>query len=447
MRQFSASAFNVLVDDSESGELLVFNTASGALVAFGGQSATVMRRALETEGPVDLDSLEPALKDSLLASRLVVPVDEAEVDTVLRRISRGISDENRLDVFVLPNLKCNFACPYCFEEHRPSQMSDETARRLLLWFGEMAPRFKVVLLSWFGGEPLLSFDRLLEVQVAARRICLEAGTQFSGHITTNGYHLSPDRADLLVAAGIKSYQVTLDGVPEVHNASRPLKGGGDSFTRVFQNVCDLATGQPEAHIKLRVNFNSRTLPAVPDLLELFPEEVRCRLNLVLERIFGQGDLFEGTTPVALARRTEETYQVARELGFAVTSAALRPGGLTFCYADRANEFVFNHEGDVFKCTVGNFSTGERLGVLSEEGRVEWEGQGYAEWMNVPAVDDKCRSCTFLPMCLGGCRKTRALTGRSSAHCTLPFAALDERILQRRRAGRPSTVRIASQVVV
>ena len=417
----------MVVDYEPTEEVLAFNTANGALLAFPRSAGASVRRLLHGDSAVE----DPQVTETLARHGFLIDADDDEVGDVLRRLQLGIDDPNRLDVFVLPNMKCNFACPYCFEDHRASQMSDDVVRRLLAWFEQTVPRFKVVLVSWFGGEPLLSFDRMLEVQLAVREICREADVAFKSHVTTNGYLLTSGRAKALVDAGIRSYQITMDGPPDIHNASRVVKGGRrTSFDQIFDNLCALAREQPTAHVKLRVNYDAETLPRVPELLDLFPPDVRGRLNLVLERIFGQGTLYKTMSVRELAQATEATYSLARSMGFEVTTTGLGPNKLTYCYADRASEFVFNHEGDAFKCTVGNFAAKERMGTLGEDGRLAWDGDSYDDWMAIPAVDDKCRGCTYLPMCMGGCRKTRKFTGRASDDCTLPFAALDERIRRR-----------------
>jgi uncharacterized protein len=420
------SRFNLVTHYEPTDEVLVFNTATGALAAFPSAVADDVRTALGSN-PVALT--DEGLWKGLSSQGFLVEDDADEVETVLRRLQLGIDDPNRLDVFVLPNMKCNFACPYCFEEHRASQMSDEVTERLLAWFQQSVFEFKALLLSWFGGEPMLSFRRMVQIQRAVAAMCESNGVKFNAHITTNGYLLTPDRAAELVDAGVRSYQITIDGPPDIHNGSRVLKGGGDSFTPIFENLCSLAREHSDTHIKLRVNYDGETLERVPELLDMVPREIRPRLTLVLERIFGHVNLYEKRTVRELAKATEDVYTRARELGFETTTAGLARK-LTYCYADRASEFVFNHQGDVFKCTVGNFTRDERLGTLTPDGRVAWDGEGYDDWMSIPAVDDKCRGCTYLPMCMGGCRKSRKYTGRSSDDCTLPFDALDERIRRR-----------------
>ena len=419
------SQFNVVTAHPQTGELLVFNTASGALAAIDCADAPIAAAALSGATPPE----DHPVVGSLSEQGFLVDAGIDEAEPILERIGLGIRDTNRLDVFVLPNMNCNFACPYCFEDHRPSQMDAETERRVLSWLEKMVPRFKAVLLSWFGGEPMLSYPQILRMQHAVRDMCTASQTQLNSHITTNGYQLSPVRAQALCAAGLLSYQITIDGPPDVHNSSRVRKGGGASFGRIYDNLCDLALTQPHANIKLRVNFDTDTLARIPELLRMFPPEVSPRLHLVLERIFGQ-QMMAGKDHVDVARRTEEVYELARHLGFTVTATPLGPGSLTYCYADRVNQFLFTHTGDVFKCTVSDFKPEDRLGYLDESGQIRWENDRYESWMAIPAIDDECRSCTFMPMCLGGCRKNRQGLGHASSDCKLPFQAMDLRVQQR-----------------
>lgn len=422
-----ASRFNIATDSSVSDERLLFNTMTGALVALPRDIAELVT---PSEGSPHPDAIDPTTAQVLLEQGFLVSDDHDEDAAVIERHQFGTADRNRLDVFVLPNMNCNFACPYCYEDHAPSQMSDEVADKLLRWFASVAPRFKVVLVSWFGGEPLLSFSRMLAMQQEMRRICEAAGTKLNAHITTNGYLLDPERATKLCEAGVLSYQITVDGPPDVHNERRLLKGPGDSFERVFGNLCSLAQHHPEANIKLRVNFDPHTLVRVPEMLQMVPAELRGRMHLVLERLFGETNLFIGSTVDEVARRVERVYEAAEAMGFQVTAAPLGPGKLTYCYADREHEVVFNHLGDVFKCTVSDFTSKERLGQLTESGEIRWDDDGLRSWMSVPAFEEKCFSCVYQPMCMGGCRKSRAIAGRVGDNCTHPFAALEERIRSR-----------------
>lgn len=419
------SQFNVITDYAPTGETLLFNTASGALVSFPRSESATVHAVLDG----DTHSQHTEVAALLRQHGFAIEAAHDEVAEVLGRVQTGIEDQNRLDVFLLPNMNCNFACPYCYEDHRHSQMGEAVEAGILQWFAHEIPRTKALLVSWFGGEPMLSYECMHRIQRQVQIMAGEAGITFNAHITTNGYLLSPTRAAALCDSGILSYQITMDGPPDIHNERRLLRGPGDSFDRVFDNLCSLANDQPRAHIKLRVNFDMDTLARVPELLEMVPSHLRPRMNLVLERIFGQGAIFIGLGRDHVARATEAMYNTGRELGFEVTAAPLGPTQLTYCYADRQRQILFTHTGDVFKCTVSKFQPEERLGKLEEDGSIAWEPGRLPAWMAVPAVDEECRACTYLPMCMGGCRKTRFEKGHASADCTLPFAAMDLRVRQ------------------
>jgi len=435
-----ASIFNISAPFPETDEILLFNTSTGALISVPSGVGDLVGRLTTPGGAIG--DISPATLAELTDLGFVLPDGADEVGAVIERNRLGIADPNRLDVFILPNMNCNFACPYCYEEHAPSRLDEETERRIISWFETNAPNYKVVLLSWFGGEPLLSFETVLRIQRRVHEICRDAGVTFNSHITTNGYLLTPERAEALCAADLLSYQITIDGPPDVHNVRRVLKGPGDSFERVFGNLCALARADSRANIKLRVNFDATTIERIPELLEMVPKDIRPRLHPVLERLFDQGHLFIGKSPRWIAQKTEEAYDAARRLGFAVTTTPLVPERLTYCYADRESQVLFTHRGDVFKCTVSEFRPDQRLGFLDDDGRIVWEGTRHQDWMDVPALDDDCMSCTYLPMCMGGCRKNRAESGHAGADCTLPFAALDERIRQRYAAQLATSVQSA-----
>lgn len=436
------SRFNFPTSYPATGEELLFNTLTGAFVAVDMETAERARWLFDHPGNTSED---PDLAAFLFEHGFLVD-DAMDEDAIVHERNRlGINDPNRLDVIVMPNMNCNLACTYCYEEHAKSAMSDETAAHLLSWFERMIPQFKVVLLSWFGGEPLLSYHRVVEIQQAVHQLAKDHDVVFSSHITTNGYSLSPDRAGRLLSLDLYSYQITLDGEPALHNAMRPLRGGGDTFERIMRNVCALVRMSRKVSVKLRVNYNETNLENIPRLLALFPEDVRPQLDVVYERIFGEGySKFIDTMPQRyVGTRVEELYALAESLGFSVSMNPIEPDRLTYCYADRKSQFVINYNGDVFKCTVDKFDSKDRLGWLGPHGELTWEEKGdrVKKWHGVPAFEEKCYSCVFMPMCMGGCRKVRGREGTVGDACKLPFAGFDVRLRHRYAASRGDSIEI------
>lgn len=420
------SKYNFSTQYDRTNETLLFNTLTGAFFAFDKDTFSDVNAIFEG------NSNNSELTEKLAAEGFLVPNEFNEVEVVLERSKLGIRDNNRLDVIIMPNMNCNFACPYCYEDHKKSAMCEETEAKLIEWLEMMIPRFKVILISWFGGEPLLSYGTVARVQSKVRDLCHAANVTFSSHITTNGYLLTPERSKELTDLDLLSYQITMDGPPELHNKMRVLKGGGESFDKVMAHVCALARANSQVSLKLRVNYNEHNLGKIPELLRLFPEDVRSNLNLVCERIFGDnyGRFVDEMAENEVASTVEDVYEYARQLGFTVTMNELSPGKMTYCYADRANQFLINYNGDIFKCTVGKFKTEDRLGFLGESGNIVWEGNRLDQWNEIAAFEEKCLSCEFMPMCMGGCRKLRGISGSVGKDCQLPFIGLGKRLQNR-----------------
>lgn len=427
-KTLKASQFNIFTSYDRTGEFLLHNTLTGAFIAVG--PITFAKITSIFKFPKDAWHIDPELTTYLQQRQFLVDVCCDERAIVVERNTIGIQDENRLDAIIMPNMDCNLACTYCYEEHDKKYMDDETARRVKCWLKNYVPRFKAVLLSWFGGEPTLSFERIIELQEFVVALTSAHGISLSSHITTNGLLLTPERIKKLIALQVHSFQITIDGPSSSHDKHRPRRGGGGSFERIFKNVCALARSDDDLSIRLRVNYNAQTLPFVSKLLESFPVDVRDNLDLVLEPIFGSsyGTPLE-TSLESVGRIVENIYERARTLGFSTSVAELEPDKLTFCYADRKNQFLINYNGDVFKCTVDKFQSKDRLGHLVQDGSINWEegGRKLNNWHSVPSFEEKCYSCEFMPMCMGGCRALRSKVGTVGDNCKAPFRGFDDRL--------------------
>ena len=83
-------------------------------------------------------------------------VTEEELDHALHQV-RSLLD-NIFMVTLMPTEGCNFRCPYCYEDHHAVSMTRDTLDRIEEYITAQAPRYKQVILAWFGGEPTLCKD-------------------------------------------------------------------------------------------------------------------------------------------------------------------------------------------------------------------------------------------------------------------------------------------------
>lgn len=415
------SIYNLLLDDHEGGGAVLYNTLRGSLTTIDRGEVPLVEKLLEDPGKVD-----PALRgmrDTLVAQGHLVDDDYDELAVVQERKRRGVADPNRLDVVVMPTLACNFACIYCYESKHPSRMTDDVAVALRAWLSAEVPRTKFVMLHWFGGEPLLEHRRVVEVTRHLAETAEAHNVGHVAHVTTNGYLLDGERRSALLDAGIRDYQITVDGPEGTHDRLRPQNNGRGSFDRVFTNIQDTALAEPSVRITLRVNFNHTNVDSIPRLLELVDPTIRGQLRVVLEPIFGSADVSakENLAGDAISRALAENYALAALMGFDARAGAtvVRAGKLVYCYGERERQAIINYNGDVFKCSVGSFSPTARLGRLDANGTIRAEGRRLDEWLNRGATFDAgCLACVYLPLCMGGCLKTRLAQGSTGDQCAL-----------------------------
>ena len=143
-------------------------------------------------------ALERDTLDQLSEHGFVVRDRESERDD-LKAFFRDIREgTDTLKINVLTTLQCNFACDYCIRgDHgdynkTAAKMSIDMAARVAAWVeGRMdaiAPRRLV--LTFFGGEPLLNLPVLYYLAERLHAACAARGVEILINIITNGLLLA-----------------------------------------------------------------------------------------------------------------------------------------------------------------------------------------------------------------------------------------------------------------
>jgi uncharacterized protein len=243
-------------------------------------------------------------------------------------------------------------------------------------------------------------------------------------ITTNGYLLNEERIQELGNAGMRSFNITLDGPPKWHDKYRVHKDGIETFQVIRDNVITIAETIPEAKITIRVNYNKDNFYSIPELFEFFPLHIRGKTFFQFRKIFGEMAERE-RIPDRLAME-KEYYTQANRLGFQTDLLDdIQVPKKTFCHADRMSSYIINYNGEVFKCSVNKFESQSRVGVLRRNGRLELDSDKMEYWYSLPSFNERaCSRCKYLPLCMGGCRSVRLSEG-TLENCQEPYYHFDE----------------------
>lgn len=414
------SRYNLTSTNPDTGATVLFNTLYGSTVALDQYHWPVVADILATL-PGEYCNTDPTILDTLKKGRFIVEDAVDELAVVRNRKTCGMKDTNRADVIIMPNMTCNFSCPYCYEKHDANKCITPTMESALkTWLGTIIDEHKLVLLNWFGGEPLLSPKTILSIGEFALKRCRSNNVSLVSHITTNGYALSSSLISRLIALEIFGFQITVDGPAAIHNRTRVLRSGKGTFSKIFDNVIMLCEADKQVKVSLRVNFNHNNVEDIPELLEQFPSRIRPQLRVVLEPVFGDAkqSATENLPPAAISTYLTDYYELASRMGYDVVFGGFVIGKLTYCYAEREHQFIINFNGDVFKCSVSDFSGSDRVGFINTEGVLVQEQDKWSDWFSMKLFDDRCEDCSFLPLCMGGCRKDRVENKRTGSYCHL-----------------------------
>ena len=270
-----------------------------------------------------------------------------------------------------------------------------------------------IRVTWFGGEPLLAPDVMESLSSRLMALCEERGGTYSALILTNGYRLTQDVVDMLAATNLMFAQVTIDGMGDVHDATRPLVGGGPTFERIVANL-------RENHIPFRVNIRHNVHSANSDEVE----KLRAFVGQLAEE--SGNDLHYYPTPVIGNEGPDELGKPVEVLSGAEAVRVgierdldrFSPGRIQYCDAQSLWALAIDEKGNLHKCpalfddplqcfgTADTWDPARPFTTASNPSTL-------TSFLNLSpfATDDECRDCVWYPVCQGGCPYNRLYTER------------------------------------
>ncbi len=131
---------------------------------------------------------------------------------------------------------CNLGCPYCYAGKKfGRRMPAETGEKALRWaFDKLRPGQKIQV-GYFGGEPLMAWDLLKHFHLKAEELANELEVELTGTVTTNATLLDETKMNWLVEHGVV-VAVSLDGIKEAHDVTRPFVNGKSSFEATLRGL-------------------------------------------------------------------------------------------------------------------------------------------------------------------------------------------------------------------
>jgi uncharacterized protein len=289
----------------------------------------------------------------------------------------------------------------------------------------VVPNFKTYSLAWFGGEPLLHPDIVVQVSRRFRSLQSRYDSLGSVAITTNGSLLKEDVLRKLKEVDVDLFHVSVDGPRATHNQQRKSQSGEDTYDLILDNI-ERALDTTECHVLFRINFKQGNRRDAEVVSNWFASEVKPRFHRFGSRFkphlvsVWNASL---TSVDGICLSDAQAFQVWYDLKSSIlgsigtdplrelAATAAEMGSLA-CYAGKPNHYVLGSDGSVYKCTVAFKLPENRIGFLSDSGELVLDPKLESVWTSANSLTDPtCSGCAFSASCMGiHCPLTRLQTG-------------------------------------
>ena len=322
---------------------------------------------------------------------------------------------------------CNLACVHCLSSsgrRDPRELSTDECKALIDEF----ERMQIFYVNIGGGEPTVrpDFWELVDYAVAHH-----VGVKFS----TNGFRITPERAEKLAATDYVDVQISLDGATADVNDHVRGAGTYDAAMRAMANL--QAAGMKD--FKMSVVCTRHNIGQL-DEFKAIADRYGAQLRLTRLRPSGRGaDVWEELHPLPEQQRELYDWLMANgdqvltgDSFFHLSAYGEALPGLNLCGAGRVVCLV-DPVGDVYACPFAihdQFLAGNVRSVGGFD--TVWKTSDLFLELRSPQTGGACTKCSAYDSCRGGCMAAKFFTG-------LPLDGPDPECVKG-NAGAPGEVR-------
>jgi len=401
------------VIESLSGDFVLFLTTNNRVLRVSPSLGRRLRVGLDR-----MTCEEAAEWDALADSGLIADVNAARVGKA------SIGDGANLAININLTATCNLGCSYCFADggdygRITGKLGADIAEDIFHFVKQRLHAGQTVRFEFFGGEPLLNFERIAQMCERADEISRTTGIRFIYRISTNLTKLPNGAVELLERYAF-IVSVSIDGDRQTHDRNRPTKNGGGSWDRIVSNCRKLRAAGDDVTMVARMTVlggsnlveNVRALWSLNmfDYFQVYPGVVPAGRGHVLDG--GSGPTGRTMSALFLAELADFVREYpgffspdnrfcgVLEYERLVDMVLSGKAALSFCSGGR-NYFTFSPDRSIMPChrLVGDaaMAVGESADGLTKD-------SGLAPWRLPVDQNPVCSQCWIRYVCAGGCRQ-------------------------------------------
>lgn len=329
---------------------------------------------------------------------------------------------SRFGLTLVVNHACNLRCTYCYTGEKVSRRLPPTVGRKAIDRGlQSLIRGGQLDLAFFGGEPLIEPEVILELAVYARANAARREIQLALHMTTNAVVDSQAAWSVMMLPEMQ-LAVSCDGLPAVHDQCRVTAEGRPTSEKVLETIGRLIQNQRDFSAVMVVRpDNLAQLPAGMKFLyecgvrrfnpslDLWTHWTRADGERLIAAVSHAADFWAERLPDCAVSWFDE--KAARLMQAPLTESARCGFGV--------GEIAVTPQGNLYPCerliAADEPDNPMRLPGTVFEGDDFWRGEPRHE-----VSHDACQPCSLKPWCSTVCRCSNYIRTRDT---TRPDALL------------------------
>jgi len=394
------SKYNFLFFSEKHGYLL-YNSLSNLFAQIDGETALSLNEIMEGKA----DAFKYFTSEEIVQLQKNKILTDDDYDEYLNiKLQKHLKrfDKSQMNLTIAPTLDCNFNCDYCFEESRPKVYMSDKIEDDIIKFIKRHEQIKTLYITWYGGEPLLNFKRIISLTKKIEELKID----YYASIITNGYLLTQEKIDKFLELKIKYIHITIDGPKEIHNSRRPHVSNKNSFDAIYGNMLKLLPHIESKKMKLtvRVNVDKTNESYFHEIYQKIREDFKnIEVTIypgIVKKTYGSCSSIDD---ILLDNQEQASFNIEQYKIHGIESRDFLPIKHSGeCIARQIFGYLIDPRGDIYKCWTDTGKITEAIGNVNDETLINTAK--LTRYLTGADVFDKeeCQKCFFLPVCGGGC---------------------------------------------
>lgn len=323
-----------------------------------------------------------------------------ELKEIKTRHWKTVFNANQFEITLIPTLRCNTDCVYCYQKAINMEMLDISSEDFDELYNYLTSvPMKNININWYGGEPLLCKDKILGF---CERLGEDTKHVYTYSISTNSSIFDLDFYKKMSQLGLKNIDTTLVGRSREHLSLRRSKYYG--YEEVVRNIVKAAEF---VEVIVSINLCKINTDCIIELFNDFLEYADLPIYFSFTRIVSyENNPCEGIQ-LEVDTYLEKVIQLANyaiDNGLKICDMSCFQSDGVYCGAYVSNNYTIGPGNYVYDCEH-IWSPEKAIGKI-EDGDLIINSEKMCDACIDPYEIPKCIECEILPYCNGGCHHLR-----------------------------------------